>query len=152
MELFPGNGRECWLVGAGNQDQFPANRGFRAQAGCQLRRSRTRAGYGHPEATLKPSEATLRLPRDYGWTTSTADLAGPCLGSHNGFRGGMVRRGGTYTHTSGYREFDAAVPHGWPTRAQNATRASPAPAGIRNLPDNYVRRECNFHSVGRELR
>jgi hypothetical protein len=33
-------------AGAGNQDQFPANRGFRAQAGCQRRQRRTKAGYG----------------------------------------------------------------------------------------------------------
>jgi hypothetical protein len=45
--------------GAGNQDPFPANRGFRAPAGCQRRRSRTRAGYGHPEATRKPPSGHL---------------------------------------------------------------------------------------------
>jgi hypothetical protein len=54
MKLFSGSGRKCWSMGAGNQDPFPANRGFRAQAGCQRRRRRTKAGYGHPEATLKP--------------------------------------------------------------------------------------------------
>ena len=54
MELFSGSGRKCWSLGAGNQDPLPANRGFRAQAGCQRGRSRTQAGLGHPEATLKP--------------------------------------------------------------------------------------------------
>ena len=41
------------------QDQFPANHGFLAQAGCQRRRRRTQAGYGHPEATLKPPSGHL---------------------------------------------------------------------------------------------
>src|ERR1035437_10099098 len=52
-----GSGRKCWSVGAENLDQFPANRSFRAQAGCQRRRSRTKAGLrpGHPEATLRPT-------------------------------------------------------------------------------------------------
>jgi hypothetical protein len=53
IELFSGSGRRGWSVGAGNQGQSPANRGFRSQAGCQRRQRRTKAGYGHPEATLK---------------------------------------------------------------------------------------------------
>ena len=52
MELLSGSGRKCWSAGAGNQDQLPANCGFRAPAGCQRRRRRIKAGYGHPEATL----------------------------------------------------------------------------------------------------
>jgi hypothetical protein len=59
MELFSGSGRKGWSVGAGNRDEFPANLGFRAQAGCQRRRSRTKADYGHPEATLKPPSGHL---------------------------------------------------------------------------------------------
>jgi len=62
MELFSGSGRKCWSAGAGNQDQFPANRGFRAQAGCQRRRRRTKGDQGglrpprsYPGATLRPS-------------------------------------------------------------------------------------------------
>jgi hypothetical protein len=84
MELFSASGRNGWSAGVGNQDPFPANRGFRAQAGCQRGRSRTQAGYtatprphpgnaecrmqngecqelpsglprGYPEATLRPS-------------------------------------------------------------------------------------------------
>jgi hypothetical protein len=37
MEHLSGSGRKCWSAAAGNQEQFPANRGFRAQAGCQWR-------------------------------------------------------------------------------------------------------------------
>ena len=62
MELFSGSGRKCWSAVGGNQDQFLANRGFRAQAGCQRRRIRTKgtkAGYGHPKATLKPPSGHL---------------------------------------------------------------------------------------------
>jgi hypothetical protein len=109
MELFPGSGRKCWSGGAGNQDQFPANRGFRALAGCQQRRrstKTTKSGYGHPEATPRPPrghpqaiwwptgrhpEATLRLPRGYpeatprlprGYPEATPRLQ---LGSHASF-------------------------------------------------------------------
>jgi len=46
MELFSGSGRKCWPAGAGNQDQFPANHGFRAPAGCQRRRRRTKGDPG----------------------------------------------------------------------------------------------------------
>jgi hypothetical protein len=59
MELFSGNGHKCSSVGAGNLDQFAANRGFRARAGWQRRRRRTEAGYGHLEATLKPPSGHL---------------------------------------------------------------------------------------------
>ena len=69
MELFSESGRKCRSAGAGNQDPFTANRGFRAQAGCQRGRSRTQASYGHPEATLKLSGGqpvgTLKPPRGY---------------------------------------------------------------------------------------
>ena len=58
MELFSGGGPKGWSVGAGNQAQFLANRGFRAQA-AQRRRRRTQAGYGYPEATPKPHSGHL---------------------------------------------------------------------------------------------
>jgi hypothetical protein len=59
MELFSRSGRKCWSAGAGNQGPLPANRGFRAQAGCQRGRSRIQGGYGQSEATLKPPSGHL---------------------------------------------------------------------------------------------
>ena len=59
QELFSGSGRKGWSAGAGNQDQFPANRGFRAQAGVSPEARRTKAEYGHPKATLKPPSGHL---------------------------------------------------------------------------------------------
>ena len=75
MELFSASGRNGWSAGVGNQDPFPANRGFRAEAGCQRWQSRAQAGYGHPEATPRECRmqnaewrmpgAAFRLPRGY---------------------------------------------------------------------------------------
>ena len=39
-------------------------------------------------------QATLRLPRGYGWATNIPDLAAIQPGKLQGFRGGIVRRGG----------------------------------------------------------
>ncbi len=50
MKLLSGNGRKGWSVETGNLGPFPADRAFRAPAGCQRRRRRTQAGYGHPES------------------------------------------------------------------------------------------------------
>jgi hypothetical protein len=47
------------VLRVGNQDPVPANRGFRAQAGCQRGRSSIQAGYGYPEATLRPPSGYL---------------------------------------------------------------------------------------------
>ena len=58
-ELFSRSGRKGWSARGGNQGQSPANRGFRAPAGCQQRRSWTKTAYGHPEATLKPPSGYL---------------------------------------------------------------------------------------------
>ena len=49
------NLRNLLAAGAGNQDQFLANHGFRESVGYQQRRRTPRAGYGHPEATLRLS-------------------------------------------------------------------------------------------------
>ena len=71
---------QMWSVGAGNQDQFPANRGFRARAGCQQRR-RDQGGRpprGHPH----PGNAEGRMMND------------ECRELHSGFPEATLRPSG----------------------------------------------------------